>query len=504
MKTEKNPDSNLSERLRNKIREAQEFQNDQYLTMLPAEAVTPPDPDTDKNYFSAERKTYESYLNALNSNTLTGNEFDEIQELDEALAQLNQSVNSFDNISEDQGMRGIIRKIIKKLITFALGNELAETRKSLSEVTRSLNIINHKTRIFVGKQQAYNTDTAKFGQSIVPIIDEKIRYHMDINATYLKDRMDSFHEETDRRQNEIANWLHNTASSLEGFTEQLNTFESELKRGLALQHKKIEQSLAASSSASGKAIINSDENDNSTFAATGGDYAYYLFETQGRGSEESISLKQFEYISFFRDVCGPVLDIGCGRGEFLSLLKTEKIESRGIDANIDMVAICKDKGLNVVHGDAIKIMAAYEDNTFGGIFAGQVVEHLESKDLVQWLHQANRILKPGGILLFETINTSSPFALTSFFFKDPTHKLPRHPETYRFLTEIADFEQVTVTLHSPVDTSVIPETVSIIDDNDSAQLAESLKEVNAALEKISNYVFAPCDILVYAKKPGKA
>jgi len=503
MMVEKVPDCNLSDRLRKKVKEAQESQNEDYLSLLPAVDIQPPDPDTDKDCFSKERQNYEHHLDSLNSSTLTGNEFDELDDLKEALNILNQTVEKLADPSDEMGKLGFLRRFIRKLIAFGLGSEMVKIRTSLSAMTRSVNIITHKTRIFVGKQQGYNTETAEFGQSIVPVIDEKIRYQLEKTATYLKDRMDVFHEQTDRRQNEISDWLQNTNLTLQGFIRQLNSFESELRRGLALQHRKIEESLASVPKPIETDRV-SDPVAKTTFGSAGGDYAYYLFETQGRGSEESICEIQSDFVSMFKNVKGIVLDIGCGRGEFLTLLKNEKIEARGIDANTDMVAICKEKGLSVVCGDAIDEMVKIENDSIGGIFAGQVVEHLKSEELIRWLNLAYRILKPGGVLVFDTINTSSPFALTSHFFKDPTHQQPRHPDTYRFLTEITGFEEITVTYRSPIKPDEKPKIPEISDDQGSTQYPNTLRDISAALEKITDYVFAPCDILVSAKKTGRS
>ncbi|MCD4653334.1 class I SAM-dependent methyltransferase [bacterium] len=500
MTQQKDQNNLLSDRIRKKLKEAQESANEEYLSLLPAEDVQPVDPDTDKKHFSKTRKNYESHLDVVNHQTLTGDEFNEKDDLNKALIVLNQAAESLAGDSNSTGI-SCFRKLIRKVVMFGLGAEMETTRVLLSEVTRSINLINHKTRIFAGKQQGFNTETAEFGQTIVPVIDEKIRYQLEKTSGYLKDRMDCFHESMDRRQTEIANWLHNTASSLQEFVHRLDEQEAEMKRGLALQHKKLEKTLSAVSDISNTGSdIHSQSN--STYAPAGGDYAYYLFETQGRGSEEFVSNIQSDLVDLFKHVPGQVLDIGCGRGEFLSLLRNEKIEARGIDANLDMVAICKEKGLNVEQGDAIREMKRMDENSVGGLFAGQVVEHLSSEDLNKWLQLANYILVPGGLLVYETINTASPYALTSYFYKDPTHKQPRHPDTYRFLTEIAGFEQVTVTFRSPVDLPEISTFTKLSDELEKTQSGESLLKLNSAMKKLTDYVFAPCDILVQAKKPG--
>ena len=102
---------------------------------------------------------------------------------------------------------------------------------------------------------------------------------------------------------------------------------------------------------------------------------YFAFESRMRGSTEHVRHAQRAYVEDFRDAA-PVLDVGCGRGEFLELLREAGIEARGVDADADMVAYARGEGLEVEQADALDHFATLGDGSLGGVFLAQVVEHL--------------------------------------------------------------------------------------------------------------------------------
>ena len=134
---------------------------------------------------------------------------------------------------------------------------------------------------------------------------------------------------------------------------------------------------------------------------------YFAFESRMRGSVESIRERQRRYLDDLRHDA-PVLDIGCGRGELLGLLREAGVEARGIDADADMVAYARGDGLDVEQADLVAYLEAAADGSLGAIFMGQVVEHLPAPTLVQTLRLATAKLRPGGVLIAETINPLSP------------------------------------------------------------------------------------------------
>jgi SAM-dependent methyltransferase len=198
---------------------------------------------------------------------------------------------------------------------------------------------------------------------------------------------------------------------------------------------------------------------------------YFAFEARMRGSTAEVRERQRVYVDDFRDAA-PVLDVGCGRGELLVLLREAGVEARGVDADSDMVAYALGDGLDVEQADAITYLEDVEDGALGGIFMGQVVEHLPPGTLQALLGLAVRKLRPGGLFVAETINPLSPLALRNYF-ADLTHAQPLVPETLALLATQAGFRGATVRfLNEPDEKLEVP---------DDPLLAENARRLNELL-----------------------
>lgn len=165
---------------------------------------------------------------------------------------------------------------------------------------------------------------------------------------------------------------------------------------------------------------------------------YRGFEDVFRGSEELIRARQRVYLPLVAGR-GPVFDGGCGRGEFLDLLAAEGIDFIGVDLDPTMVARCREKGYeNVEEGDMIAALEKVEPGSLGAIFSAQVIEHMPFEDLQRFLELGRSRLRPGGLMIVETVNPHSPAALKAFWV-DPTHQHPLFPEVVLELCELAGY-----------------------------------------------------------------
>jgi O-antigen chain-terminating methyltransferase len=189
---------------------------------------------------------------------------------------------------------------------------------------------------------------------------------------------------------------------------------------------------------------------------------YFAFESKMRGRTESVMERQRVYVEDFRSA-SPVLDVGCGRGELLMLLREAGIHARGIDADGDMVAFARGDGLDVEQADAVSYLESLEDGSLGGIFMGQVVEHLPPAMLVRTLELSAHKLREGGLLIAETINPLSPLALRNYF-ADLTHAQPLVPETLAVLARQVGFSHVDTRFLNPPERveGVAPEVADIL------------------------------------------
>ncbi len=176
---------------------------------------------------------------------------------------------------------------------------------------------------------------------------------------------------------------------------------------------------------------------------------YALFEERFRGSPEKIAEAQRFYLPFLKDAPGPILDVGCGRGEFLRLLRSTGVRARGVESNPVSAAACRSAGLDVDEGDGIEVLSAKRAGELGGVVAFQVVEHWPPEEIFRFLQAARRAIAPGGVLIAETINADSLSALRAFYL-DPTHVRPVPAEALRFLAEAAGFADTRVEFRSPL------------------------------------------------------
>ena len=187
--------------------------------------------------------------------------------------------------------------------------------------------------------------------------------------------------------------------------------------------------------------------------------AFYLsFENRFRGPRKDIKKRVRFYLPFLRKAragtkARPVLDVGCGRGEWLELLREGKLEAIGIDLNEAMVAQCKERGLKVVQGDAIEFLRNLPDRSQGAVTGFHIIEHLPLEVLIQLLMHSRRVLKPGGIAIFESPNCKNLMVGACNFNIDPTHRNPVFPETAQFMLETQGFERVTLEYLTPVETT---------------------------------------------------
>lgn len=215
---------------------------------------------------------------------------------------------------------------------------------------------------------------------------------------------------------------------------------------------------------------------------------YFAFEARMRGRSEEIRERQRAYVEDFRDA-PPVLDVGCGRGELVGLLRDAGVEARGVDADADMVAFARGEGLPVEQADLLAYLEGLADGSLGGVFAGQVVEHLPPPALVRLLELAAAKLRPGGLFVAETINPLSPLALR-YYFSDLTHAQPLVPETLELLARQAGFRETKLRYLNPPKERL--REVDLPDDAAREALAANVRRLNDVL-------FGPLDYALLAR-----
>ena len=227
-------------------------------------------------------------------------------------------------------------------------------------------------------------------------------------------------------------------------------------------------------------------------------YKYVGFENEFRGTREVIRERLQSYLPLL-DGQEEVLDVGCGRGELLELLKARGVAARGLDVNHEMVAECRARGLDAVHGDAVGHLSSLADASLGGIFAAQVVEHLEPEYLLRFLELAFQKLRPGGRIILETLNPACWIAFFESYIRDITHRWPLHPDTLKYFVLASGFTSARIEWRSPVAPHDRLQAVRVPGDVDraTADLAEAF---NANVEKLNARIFTHLDYAVVGEK----
>ena len=170
---------------------------------------------------------------------------------------------------------------------------------------------------------------------------------------------------------------------------------------------------------------------------------WFTFADKFRGPEAKIRAHFARYVELFAKA-GPTLDLGCGRGEFLKLLRDRQVTARGLDLGQENVALCQSEGLNVEALDFFTYLPGIADQSLGGVFCGQVIEHLPPAKLPELIRLCAAKLRPGAPILFETPNPECLAIFATHFYLDPTHVRPVPPALMEFYLAEAGFTSITV------------------------------------------------------------
>jgi len=216
------------------------------------------------------------------------------------------------------------------------------------------------------------------------------------------------------------------------------------------------------------------------------DAFYASFDEQFRGSREEIKERLQVYLPIIEprgigSEAMPLLDVGCGRGEWLELLQGKQFTASGVDANRVLVEQCRSRGLSVVEDDLRSYLRSLPDNSLGAVTGFHIVEHLPLEMLIEFLNQTVRILKPGGVVIFETPNPQNVLVGSCNFYFDPTHRNPLPNQVMSFLLESRGFVEVEILRLNPSD------DLPVADDSDLAR-------------RFNHYFYGPMDYAVIGWK----
>ena len=385
----------------------------------------------------------------------------------ELLSELNRSVAvpAEEELSTSKGLKGLVRRMARTFIEPELArleSTLARKREFDSTLVQFLNRLSDSANASGARAAEFASALIGFAQRVDRLADAKDRLYASLGNR----RSDLLLESMDKRVEAVRLGIRKAQERLEGMSTSLALARAEL---------------AASPSPGARTRERLEE------------ARYVAFEERFRGSSEEIRGKLSDYVPYFRG-SAPVVDLGCGRGEFLELLREAGIDGLGIDGNAEMIGRCRERGLSAEVGDVIDFVARREPASFGGIFAAQLVEHLPPRLLGEFLESCHSALRPGGRLVLETVNPRSLVALVEAFYRDLSHEKPLHPETLDFVLRAAGFREVELRYASPV-----PERARLLPMTE-AEVGKGASTINQNFEKLNAFLFGDQDYAAIATK----
>ena len=235
-------------------------------------------------------------------------------------------------------------------------------------------------------------------------------------------------------------------------------------------------------------------------ASTFDDWQYVAFENLFRGSQDDIRKRLQDYVPLFEGA-SDVLDVGCGRGEFLELLAARGVSARGLDLNHEMVEECRNRGLDATMSDALTYLRAQGDGSLGGLIATQVVEHLDPPYLLAFLDHAQRVLRPGALIVLETINVACWLAFFESYLRDVTHLRPLHPDTLKYLVTASGFVDAEVQFRVPVDADTQLQRAPRMAHLGGDALSALSQTFDGNVDRLNRLMFSSMDYAVVARRP---
>jgi 2-polyprenyl-3-methyl-5-hydroxy-6-metoxy-1,4-benzoquinol methylase len=237
----------------------------------------------------------------------------------------------------------------------------------------------------------------------------------------------------------------------------LHTFTQECDRQIHTELRLIRQRLQAWETAAQSSAA--PEAARTSAPPSGPPFDYSRFAERFRGSSEHVAAGQRFYLPYFQGR-SRVLDVGCGRGEFLEVLREHGVAAQGVDSDAESVALCREKGLAVDQADLFVHLASLPDGSLGAIFSSQVVEHLPPARLPELVALAARKLEPGGLLAIETPNPECLAIFATNFYLDPTHVRPVPSALLHFYLQESGFGAIEVHQLAPA-AEVFPEIAAL-------------------------------------------
>jgi len=370
---------------------------------------------------------------------------------------------------------------------------ISESRHELSRFDETLSTLSTNAETLTEKQQALERQQAEFARLASVQFNEIDRRYDTLDA-FTKQRTAELLGQLAADKQDVLTQLEKASTEqqsalTQSISEQRDAIakaEDDLRAEIArfslqLQHARSELSIQANSInalSHGTRQISNDVSGNTHQL----DALYAALEDRFRGRRDEIKERFKIYLPYVKDG-GPVVDLGCGRGEWLEILSEAGIEASGVDTNLIQLEQCRARGLNVSDEDFVTRLQRLDDASVGAVTGFHIVEHVPLKTLITLLNETLRVLRPGGVAIFETPNPENVLVGSNYFYMDPTHRHPLPSELLEFLLESRGFAGIEILNLHPWE---------------SARIAGD----SEVTERFNSYFYGPMDYAIVGRKVG--
>lgn len=320
--------------------------------------------------------------------------------------------------------------------------DFSKTFEELSESHKNVSTLHHqKIGGLFREQQAIVEDQEKLRADIQAYMvaeQERSRQQAQLLETY-DERLSQARQQYETLLNKVAERLQQTRAELVMLERRSTLLLEEARRRLP---EPFAQEQLQTIAAEGSHVL---------------DVLYASFEDEFRGSRQDIKDRCKVYVPMLKDagITTGILDLGCGRGEWLEVLKEEGFEARGVELNRAMIESCRERSLEVASSDAIAYLEGLPENSLRAITGFHFIEHMSFETLIKMLDEVVRTLKPGGMVIFETPNPENIMVSSYNFYLDPTHRNPLPGPMTRFLLESRGLSRVEVMMLNSLDHKIV-------------------------------------------------
>jgi SAM-dependent methyltransferase/uncharacterized coiled-coil DUF342 family protein len=307
----------------------------------------------------------------------------------------------------------------------------------------------------------------------------------------ITEQVDCGNQSTQAIQNEITNLADLRSQDSKQLTERviaLDRYAIRTRRNVLLQERRITSLLSSVRKYPQPIQSLSPRDSRNTFGDDSMADLYLALEDAFRGSPDDIAERVSEYLPILEQAglkrgVDLVIDIGCGRGEWLRVLSQYGYSNKGCDSNESMIATCLEQGLEATQEDALQFLRSLSDNSVAAVTAFHVIEHLSLSAMLALIDESLRVLRPDGLLILETPNPQNVLVASHNFYVDPTHQKPVPMILLQFIVEERGFCEV-----RPLPLHPYPDSARV---DNSSEVAQRFNE----------YFYGPQDYAVLAKKP---